>query len=174
MSEQTRSTAESGAERRSFWRRPVVVAALAASAVAVLGGAMTDTGPWYRALRKSAWTPPDWAFGPAWTVIYVLAVLAAVRGWRALRSSAERAWLVTLFFVNAVLNVLWSSLFFSFRRPDLALAEVATLWISVLALILFLWPRSRAASGLLAPYLVWVGFAAYLNQRVVAMNGPFS
>lgn len=155
-------------------RRPVVVAALAAGAVALAGGAATDTGPWYRGLEKSALTPPDWAFGPAWTLIYALAVAAAVGGWRASETRRDQAWLLSLFFVNAVLNVAWSGLFFTLRRPDWALAEVVTLWLSVLALIVFLAPRSRRASGLLLPYLLWVTFAAYLNYRVVVLNGPFS
>jgi tryptophan-rich sensory protein len=154
--------------------RPVTVAALCAVVVAVVGGAMTDTGPWYRGLEKSALTPPDWVFGPAWTVIYALAVVAAVLGWRASRSRPAQAWLVSLFFANAVLNVLWSAAFFTARRPDWALAEVVTLWVSVLALIVFLWPRSQRAGALLIPYLLWVSFAAYLNYRVVVLNGPFA
>jgi len=161
------------ATRAGSWRRPAAIAALCAFAVAMLGGATTTTGAWYRDLEKSSLNPPDWAFGPAWTVIYALTVVAAVLGWRALRSNADRAWLLSLFFVNAVLNVLWSAVFFTLRRPDWALAEVATLWLSVLALILFLWPRSRRASLLLAPYLLWVSFAAWLNLAVVRLNGPF-
>ena len=155
-------------------RRPIVVALLCAVAVAVLGGSATDVGPWYRGLEKSVLTPPDWAFAPAWTLIYALCVAAAVIGWRALRSTRDRAWLISLFFFNAVLNVLWSAMFFTARRPDLALAEVITLWVSVLALVVFLTPRSRKAGALLVPYLAWVSFAAYLNQRVVALNGPFA
>lgn len=134
---------------------------------------MTDIGPWYRALDKSALTPPDWAFGPAWTVIYALAAVAAVLGWRSAKTSRARSILISLFFVNAILNVLWSFIFFSVKRPDLALAEVATLWISVLALIIFLWPVRRTAALILSPYLAWVAFAAYLNYRVVVLNPPF-
>ena len=135
---------------------------------------MTDTGPWYRGLSKSPLNPPDWAFAPAWTVIYALAVLAATEGWRALRTRTDQAWLVSLFFMNAVLNVAWSAVFFTLRRPDWALGEVTALWASVLALIVFLWPRSRRAGGLLVPYLIWVSYAAYLNLQVVRLNGPFA
>lgn len=153
--------------------RPILVAAACAVAVAILGGAMTDVGPWYQDLEKSALTPPDWAFGPAWTVIYALTAIAAVLGWRATQTSRARAWLISLFFINAVLNIAWSFFFFTLRRPDLALAEVATLWLSVLAMIVFLWPIRRRASLFLAPYLLWVTFAAYLNYRVTALNPPF-
>ncbi len=159
---------------RSWPNRPVIVAGLCALVVALLGGAATDTGPWYQDLAKSSLNPPDVLFAPAWTVIYALLVAATVIGWRALAEPRERAWLVSLLFANGVLNVLWSVCFFTLRRPDWALAEVFTLWVSVLALILFFLPRSRRAATLLVPYLVWVAFAAYLNFRVVVLNGPFA
>ena len=142
-------------------------------AVALAGGFATDIGSWYRGLAKPALNPPDWAFAPAWTIIYALAATAAVIGWRATRTSAERAWLLSLFFANAVLNVLWSLIFFTVKRPDWALAEVATLWLSVLALIIFCSRFAPRAALLLAPYLVWVGFAAFLNYETVRLNAPF-
>ncbi|MEM8772436.1 MAG: TspO/MBR family protein [Pseudomonadota bacterium] len=154
-------------------RNPVVVAILAALIVAIIGGAVTDVGPWYRNLEKPSFNPPDWLFAPAWTVIYALAVIAAVTGWRRTRTSAERALLISLFFVNAVLNVLWSALFFTVKRPDWALAEVATLWLSVLALIVFFLRFSKISALALAPYLLWVAFAGYLNLAIVKLNGPF-
>ncbi len=155
------------------FRNPTVIAILAALAVAMVGGAVTDIGPWYEDLEKPALNPPNWVFAPAWTVIYALAVIAAVTGWRDTRTSAERARLITLFFFNGVLNILWSALFFTFRRPDWALAQVVILWLSVLALILFFQRFSNVAALCLLPYLVWVAFAAYLNLGVVQLNGPF-
>ena len=78
-----------------------------------------------------------------------------------------------LFAVNALLNVLWSELFFTVKRPDWALAEVVPFWLSILALILVLWPVSRDAGWLLMPYLVWVLFAGCLNLAIVRLNAPF-
>lgn len=158
---------------RALFANPIIVAIACAAAVAILGGAMTDVGPWYQDLEKPALNPPDWAFAPAWTLIYALAVFAAVAGWRASRTSRERAWLISLFFINAVLNVLWSALFFTFKRPDWSLAEGVTLWISVLALVVFFWRFSKPSSFALAPYLIWVGFAVYVNFGIVKLNAPF-
>ncbi len=155
-------------------RRPLLVAAAAAFAVSMLGGAATKIGPWYRSLEKAALNPPDWVFPPAWTIIYALCVVAAVIGWRKARDSRDRAFLISLFFVNALFNVAWSFLFFTFQRPDWALAEVVTLWASVAALIAFFSRFSRISALLLAPYLVWVSYAAYLNYEVVRLNAPFS
>ncbi len=154
-------------------RRPVLVAAGAAIATAIAGGAMTRIDDWYRALEKSPLNPPDWVFAPAWTVIYALAVIAAVDGWRRTRTHVERSWLIVLFFFNAILNIAWSGVFFTLRRPDWALAEVALLWLSVAILIGFLLRLSRRAALCLAPYLAWVSFAAWLNYEVVVRNGPF-
>ncbi len=159
-------------------RRPmrwdaVIVAALAAIAVAAIGGTLTDLGPWYQSLREPAWKPPDAAFGLIWTTIFALAAAAGVLAWRNERTSAGRQWIVGLFAVNGFLNILWSLIFFDLQRPDFALVEVAALWLSILALIVVLFRRSALASLLLAPYLVWVSVAALLNFDVVALNGPF-
>jgi tryptophan-rich sensory protein len=149
-----------------------IVASAAALGVGALGGAFTDIGPWYFSLEKPRWQPPDWAFGPAWTFIYACVVIAAVRGWRAMESATARRRFVGLYAVNAVLNVLWSALFFHFRRPDWALIEVTLLWASILALILHAWPRSRVAAAFLLPYIAWVSFAAVLNFTIVGLNRP--
>ena len=157
-----------------YLKNPVVVAMLVAVGVAILGGAATDVGPWYQGLRKPSFNPPNWLFAPAWTVIYALAVIAAVVGWNNAETGTQRNLLIILFFFNAVLNVTWSFLFFTLKRPDWALAEVITLWISVLALVVFFFPFSRLSSLVLLPYLGWVGFAGFLNLAIVRLNGPFS
>jgi tryptophan-rich sensory protein len=153
--------------------RTILVAGGAAVIVAFLGGWASRPGPWYDALDKAALNPPDWVFGPAWTLIYASCVAAAVIAWHRISASADRAKLITLFFINAVFNIGWSFAFFTLQRPDWALAEVIVLWLSVAALILFLRKISGVAAALLVPYLLWVSFASYLNYAVVALNGPF-
>ena len=138
-----------------------------------LGGALTRLGPWYEDLRKPAWQPPGWLFGPAWTTIGVLTACSAVLAWRGAETRADRTRVIGLFAANGVLNVLWSALFFNRRRPDWALAEVGPLWLSIAALIAGLAPLSRRASWLLAPYLAWVSFASVLNFKIVQLNRPF-
>ncbi len=152
---------------------PIVVASLVAFVVAVSGAVLTTIGPWYRNLRKPSWQPPDWAFGPAWTIIFALAVVSAVFGWYAAHDVATRTFMVVLFLVNGGLNITWSALFFRLHRPDWALIEVAFLWSSILALIVLLWPLSRGAAWALVPYLLWVSFASFLNWTIVRLNRPF-
>ncbi len=153
--------------------RPVVFAAAAALLVAILGGLMTELGPWYRSLVQPAWKPPDWLFGPAWTLIYSLAAAAGVLGWRRAPDRARRESMLLLFALNAFLNVLWSLLFFRLHRPDWALIEVVFLWLSIVALMVFLQRYSPASAWLLLPYLLWVAFAGFLNLATVRLNGPF-
>jgi tryptophan-rich sensory protein len=151
----------------------IAVAAAAAVFVGLLGGLSTDVGPWYRALNEPSWKPPDIWFGPAWTLIYACAAIAGVFGWRRASDKGTREWILVLFALNGFLNVLWSLLFFRLRRPDWALAEVGFLWLSILLLIVFLGRFSRPSAWWLAPYIVWVSFAATLNYAVVSLNGPF-
>ncbi len=162
-----------GASRASRLRT-LPLAAAAALAVAVLGGLVTDTGPWYQALRKPAWQPPDWLFGPVWTLIYALTAASGLLAWWAARDRSRKLAIAAAFAANAVLNVGWSWLFFGVRRPDWALAEVALLWLSVAAMMVVVGRVRTLAAWLLAPYLAWVGFAAVLNLAIVRLNGPFA
>lgn len=148
----------------------ILCAAGAALFLAVAGGLLTPIDGWYQALRKPAWNPPNWAFGPAWTVILTLWAWSAVLAWRAAADDDQRTLVLALFGVNAVLHLLWSPLFFKFRRPDLAAIEVVLLWASIFAMLVLLRPLSVRASWLLVPYFVWVSFAACLNGAIVRLN----
>ena len=151
----------------------VIAAVLWAVILGFAGGILTEIGPWYRNLRKPAWQPPDWLFGPAWTVILGLAAWAAVLAWNGATDEAGRMTVAALFATNFVFHFLWSPLFFTRRRPDWALVEVPFLWVSVLALTIGLRPYSVLATWLIVPYLAWVSFAACLNVTIVLLNAPF-
>lgn len=151
----------------------VIAAVLWALILGGAGGVLTEIGPWYRNLKKPSWQPPDWLFGPAWTVILGLAAWAAVLSWNGASDEAGRMTVIALFAVNFVCHFLWSPLFFARKRPDWALIEVVPLWLSVLALCVMLRPFSVLASWLIVPYLAWVSFAACLNLVIVRLNRPF-
>jgi len=155
-----------------IWR-PILLAAAWALGVALLGGLMTDLGPWYEGLRKPDWQPPGWLFGPVWTAIFAMTAIAGAAAWRRTRTARDRRLILTLFLLNGILNVLWSLLFFRLHRPDWALGEVLLLWLSVLVLLIVVARFSRGAGWLLAPYLIWVAFAGFLNYTVVKLNAPF-
>lgn len=143
-------------------------------ATAGIGGALTELGPWYYALQQPSWKPPDAAFGAIWSVIFTLCAISAALAWEAADDAAERRRVLLLFGLNALLNIVWSGLYFGLHRPDWALLEVVALWLSILALLRGLWPISRWASVLHLPYLAWVSAAAMLNLATVQLNGPFA
>jgi translocator protein len=153
---------------------PILTAVVATVFVAGLGAALTTLDDWYRNLRKPSWQPPDWLFGPAWTLIFTLTAIAGLLAWNGASDGEGQRRIIGAFAINGVLNILWSALFFKTRRPDWALVEVVLLWFSVAALILVVVPYSVRAAWLLLPYLFWVAFAAYLNLAVVRLNYPFS
>ena len=151
-------------------KKPILIAFMLAIAVGGIGGAVTEIGPWYFSLIKPTWQPPDWAFGPIWTLIYITTGIAGVRAWRLGDTRQRRLFLIALL-INCALNVLWSLLFFKMQRPDLSLIEVVALWLSIVPLILLPLRYSPRSSLLILPYLAWVSVAAYLNLTIVRLNG---
>jgi len=153
---------------------PIVVASVTVIFVLAVGGWTTTVGTWYAGLRKPPWNPPNWVFGPAWTVILALAAWSGVSAWtNAVDDDSGRVLILALFGVNIVLHMLWSPLFFALKRPDWALIEVPFLWLSIAALMFGVGRYSALAVWLLLPYLLWVTFAAFLNLKIVRLNRPF-
>ena len=153
-------------------KRPVLIAVLLVLAVGGIGGAATEIGPWYLQLIKPTWQPPDWAFGPVWTLLYITTSIAGVRAWRNADAQEKKYFLASVL-MNCVLNVMWSVLFFKLHRPDLALMEVGALWLSVLLITVLPWSYSRVSTWLMLLHLAWVSTAACLNLAIVKLNGPF-
>jgi translocator protein len=134
--------------------------------VAASSGATFMPGEWYAALNKPAWTPPDWLFPVAWTILYIMIALAGWLAWRAAGWSAA----VAIWGVALILNALWSYLMFGRHDIGLALVDVAALWLAIAAFIWTAWPLDARAAALFVPYLLWVTFAAALNFAVWQMN----
>jgi translocator protein len=158
---------------RAHWRSLLVAFALS-FAVAGLGGALTDISEWYFQLKQPDWKPPDAAFGLIWTVIFSLCAVSGWIGWLRLPSPGLRSFALLLWGVNGGLNVLWSLLYFGWRRPDWAMLELPLLWLSILLLIAYHRRHSPWSAVLLLPYLVWVSIAGLLNWSTIVLNGPFA
>ncbi len=151
----------------------IVAALLIIVAMLGLGGLMTEIGDWYRGLRKPPWNPPNWLFGPAWTVILGFAGWSGVLAWSNAQGAGAHLRLGVMFGATVFLHLLWSPLFFKLKRPDLSLIEIPFLWLSIFATILGVVTVSVPAAWLLLPYLAWVAFATRLNLAIVRMNAPF-
>ncbi len=141
---------------------------MACFAVASLG-AVFMPGDWYAALRKPAWNPPGWLFGPVWTTLYTMMAVAAWLVWKRGGFVFQRRPLA-LFLGQLVLNAAWTPLFFGLHRPGMAFAVIILLWLAIAATLVAFRPVSRAAAWLLVPYLAWVGFAAVLNGTLWRLN----
>lgn len=133
-----------------------------------LVGFFSAPGPWYAELEKPAFNPPNWIFGPVWTVLYVMIGIAGARVWFLDRSGP----LVRIWFVQMALNYLWPLVFFAARRPDLALPVLLAMLVAILSFIVLAWRRERPSALLFLPYLAWVSFAGLLNAAIWQLNSP--
>lgn len=137
--------------------------------VAALSG-LSPPGEWYETLDKPVWTPPNWLFGPAWTVLYLL---IAVAGWLIFTHATSNTTRV-LWGVQLALNALWSFLFFGQQLMGAALVNVvlmsAVALVLIVALLRDVYPWSRMAAVLTMPYWTWVTFAACLNASIWLRN----
>lgn len=142
---------------------------IAAVAAVASTGAFFPPDKWYQALRKPRWCPPNWLFGPAWTVLYLM---IAVSGWLVWRKAglAGAAGAFATYALQLLLNGAWSGIFFGLRRMDLALAELVLLWLAILATIMAFAAHDALAAWLLVPYLAWVSFAGALNAALLRAN----
>lgn len=150
-----------------------LLAAIAASLSAgAIGSVFTvsSVSTWYTTLVKPALNPPAWVFGPVWTTLFVLMGVAAFLVWRRGWGRHEVRVALGIFLVQLVLNTFWSIIFFGMHDPGTALIEIVFLWLAILATILAFARVSPTAAWLLAPYLLWVSFASYLNYSIWMLN----
>lgn len=139
---------------------------LALVALAAYSGMRHLPGPFYEALTKPAWTPPNWVFAPVWAVLYVIIALAGWIVWRAQGlGGAFWVWLVQL-----ALNAAWPWIMFGEKEITRALYDMIALWVMILLFIRLAWPVRRTASLLFVPYFLWVTFALALNFEIWRLN----
>ncbi|GDX08252.1 sensory protein TspO [Verrucomicrobiota bacterium] len=132
-------------------------------------GAVFMPGEWFAALKKPAWNPPSWIFGPVWTALYAMMAAAAWLVWQRGGWKEQRKPLL-IFLAQLALNAVWTPLFFGLHRPGVAFAEIVLLWLAIVATLVAFRPVNRTAAWLLVPYLAWVSFAAVLNGTLWRLN----
>ncbi len=155
--------------------RPYAAAALSAGpivAAGMLGNSATipNIAPWYESLAKPPLTPPNWLFGPAWTILYILMGVAFYRILRGDPAAPGRRAAILLFGAQLVLNALWSVAFFGAHSPALGLVVILPLEALIVATIYAFARLDRMAALCLVPYALWVAFATWLNVGIFALN----
>lgn len=138
----------------------------------IIGAVFTSPAipTWYATLTKPELNPPAWVFGPVWTTLYALMGIAAYLIWKQGINKHTVRVALELFAVQLGLNTLWSLVFFGLHNPGGALIVIVGLWLMIVATIAAFYKLSKPAAWLLAPYLLWVSFASYLNYALWALN----
>jgi translocator protein len=148
----------------------VTIAILACLLVGAIGGFFTTSSipTWYASLDKPSFNPPNWIFGPVWTMLYILMGISLALVWQ--NHTGGRRHAIKIFMIQLVLNLLWSILFFYLQSPLAAFNEIIVLWATILMAIYFFYRISKPAAYLLIPYILWVTFAAVLNFSIYILN----
>jgi tryptophan-rich sensory protein len=146
-----------------------IVIPLIIALVALVGNLITSGGmSWYNTLHRPGSAPQGWFIGAVWTVIFILSMIASLLYWNSKEKKSKI--LIFLLIINAILNVLWSLLFFSFHLLGWPVAEIIVLNLVNLAIIILFWKKHRVSAILWIPYFLWVGFATYLAYSFLAIN----
>jgi tryptophan-rich sensory protein len=125
---------------------------------------------WYASLRKPFFTPPDWVFGPAWIILYILMGIAVSLVWQNRSDPKKTRNALTLFGIQLGLNAFWPFVFFGLKSPLAGLVEISILAVAILLTIHKFLGVSRTAGILLIPYFIWVAFASGLSLSIYALN----
>lgn len=156
--------------KKNYW---LLIISLAISLSAGFFGSLftaADPGGWYDLLIKPSFNPPDWLFGPVWTLLFILMGISLFLIWRKGIEKKEVQQGIKLFLLQLIFNILWSFFFFYLQNPRLAFLEIIALIIFIIALIMHFYKIDQKAAWLLAPYLAWVSFAAFLNYTIWQLN----
>ena len=125
---------------------------------------------WYVDLNKPFFTPPNWLFGPAWTILYILMGIAAFMIWRIGLSTPGVQIALIAFLIQLILNLLWSIVFFGMHSIVGGVVVIVLLWIAILVTLIKFWSLYQTAGILMIPYLLWVTFASALNIAIWRLN----
>ncbi|MBT4722938.1 tryptophan-rich sensory protein [Candidatus Falkowbacteria bacterium] len=121
---------------------------------------------WYTTIAKPVFNPPNWIFGPVWTILFILMGISLYLIW----TNKHHFFAMKIFGLQLFLNILWSFLFFGLQNPFAAFIGIVLLWISILLMIIQFYKVNRWSALLNIPYLLWVTFALVLNLAIVILN----
>ena len=158
--------------KKPFSFLPLLLWILVCEGAGVIGSLATFSKipGWYAGLEKPVFSPPNWLFGPVWTLLYAGMGISAFRIWSKGVQKREVRNLIGLFLVHLAVNVLWSIVFFGLENIAGALFVIAILWMLIALLIFRFSSVDKISAYLLIPYLLWVSFASLLNFSLLVLN----
>ena len=125
---------------------------------------------WYTTINKPSFNPPNWIFGPVWTLLYIMMGIALFIIWKSETDAVLKKQALIFFFIQLVINFCWSLLFFFCESPGWALIDIVLMWVFILLTIFSFSKISSLSAWLLVPYISWVSFAAVLNFAIWKLN----
>jgi len=148
----------------------LIVSIIAVLAVGFLSSFFTSNSinSWYSTIEKPSFNPPNWIFGPVWTLLYIMIGVSLFIIWNS--KAKDKKLVYSIFAVQLGLNFLWSILFFGNQNILGAFIDIILLWIAIILNIFFAYKISKPAAYLLVPYLLWVSFASVLNFAILILN----
>jgi benzodiazapine receptor len=156
-----------------------LIVSLALPQIAGLAGSFFTVSAipsWYALLQKPVFSPPNWIFGPVWTVLYIMMGISVYLIWSAYAkapadSNEKEKRALTLFWIHLFFNAIWSPIFFGLQHLFFALIVIGIIWLLIVTLMCLFWKINKVATYLLIPYLAWVSFASALNYQLWLLNG---
>lgn len=159
-------------QNQKFHFFPLLICLLIPLVIGVIGGFITmeSVRTWYPTLNKPKLNPPNTVFGPVWTALYLLMGIASYLVWRKRKIVSGYAWAVRIYFLQLLLNLFWSYLFFHQQQVGAAIIEIGILLIAIIINAFIFYRINKAAGWLFLPYILWVGFASYLTYSIYILN----
>lgn len=124
---------------------------------------------WYEKLRQPSFRPPNWLFGPVWTLLYALMGISAYLVYQNRQLPLAKVGLI-FFLIQLALNAIWTPLFFGAKKLDWAFFEIAFMWVFIVLSVVYFFVIVPLAGWLMLPYIVWVSFASLLNYSIWQLN----
>ena len=150
----------------------LIISILICQGAGVIGSLFTSPAisTWYATIQKPSFNPPNWIFAPVWTLLFLLMGISLYLIWSKGFKYKETKIAIFIFFVQLILNILWSILFFALQSPLYAFIEIIILWFIILLMIISFYKVSKIAAYLLLPYIIWISFASVLNFSILIIN----
>lgn len=159
-------------EKKRFQIFPFMINVLIPFIFAGLGGLITvkSVNTWYTTIQKPSFNPPNWLFGPVWSTLFLLIGISSYLIWRKREQIAHFPRTVAIYFIQLILNLGWSFLFFYSHLIGAALIEIIALLISIIVNAIVFYKIDKTAGLLFIPYFLWVSFAAFLTYNIFILN----
>lgn len=150
----------------------ITVSVVGCELVGLLGTPFTVSSipTWYAQLNKPLFAPPNWIFGPVWTLLYFLMGVSVFLIWKKVTLKKQDKVAIKYFLAQLFVNFLWSPFFFGLKSPALGLITIVTMWVLIVITVKRFYRIVPLAAYLLIPYLLWVSFATLLNASILVLN----